>query len=63
MIIKDIFTSLRIRVDRFFNSIRFRNKSFTIISNNCWGGLVYQKVGLGYQSPTIGCGIVDDHFF
>lgn len=26
-------------------------------------GLVYQKVGIGYLSPTIGCGIVDEHYF
>ena len=28
---------------------------FTIISNNCWGGLVYQHYNLSYDSPTVGC--------
>nr|MBQ5604525.1 DUF1919 domain-containing protein [Bacteroidales bacterium] len=28
---------------------------FTIISNNCWGGIVYQHYNLSYDSPTIGC--------
>ena len=28
--------------------------SFSIISNNCWGGLVYQRYGLPYSSPTVG---------
>lgn len=28
---------------------------FTIISNNCWAGIVYQHYNLGYDSPTIGC--------
>ena len=36
------------------NRIGLRNKGFTIISNNCWGGFVYQKFGLKYKSPFIG---------
>ena len=27
---------------------------FSIISNNCWGGKVYQRYGLEYASPTVG---------
>ena len=27
---------------------------FTIISNNCWGGFIYQSYALQYSSPTIG---------
>lgn len=27
---------------------------FTIISNNCWGGFIYQSYKLPYQTPTIG---------
>ncbi len=30
------------------------NNEFTIISNNCWGGFIYQSYGLKYNSPTIG---------
>lgn len=30
------------------------NKDFTIISNNCWGGFVYQEYNLPYNTPTIG---------
>lgn len=29
-------------------------KEFTIISNNCWGGSIYQKYGLKYCTPTVG---------
>ena len=36
------------------NRKKLNNKNFTIISNNCWGGMVYQKYGLQYLSPTIG---------
>jgi uncharacterized protein (DUF1919 family) len=28
--------------------------SFSIISNNCWGGFVYQYFGLKYSSPFAG---------
>lgn len=30
------------------------NKDFTIISNNCWGGHVYQDLKIGYNSPFVG---------
>ncbi len=33
---------------------RLCNKKFTIISNNCWGGTVYEAHDLQKQSPTIG---------
>lgn len=33
---------------------KINNDNFTIISNNCWGGTVYQSYGLKYNSPTIG---------
>lgn len=36
------------------NRIGLKNRDFTIISNNCWGGDVYQMFGLEYKSPTIG---------
>lgn len=33
---------------------KLNHKDFSIISNNCWGGMVYQKFDLPYTSPTIG---------
>lgn len=36
------------------NKIGLKNKDFTIISNNCWGGFVYQKFNLEYRTPFIG---------
>lgn len=30
------------------------NKEFTIISNNCWGGSIYEAYDLKKQSPTVG---------
>ena len=31
-----------------------RRTDFTIISNNCWGGVCYEYFGLPKQSPTVG---------
>ncbi|MDM0445791.1 DUF1919 domain-containing protein [Clostridium perfringens] len=36
------------------NRFNLRNKNFTIISNNCWGGFVYNKFGIKYNSPFVG---------
>lgn len=33
---------------------RLNNTDFTIISNNCWGGIVYEWFGLKKLSPTVG---------
>lgn len=37
----------------FLNRIGLRNRDFTIIADNCWGGLVYQSFGLPYRSPFV----------
>jgi uncharacterized protein (DUF1919 family) len=31
-----------------------KNKDFTIISNNCWGGSIYEDLQLPYKTPTVG---------
>ena len=41
---------------------QLKYKDFTIISNNCWGGLVYQYFGLRYSSPTVGLFMMDDDY-
>ena len=37
--------------------IGLKNKEFSVIANNCWGGILYDKFGLPYQTPTIGLAI------
>lgn len=37
-------------------------KDFTIISNNCWGGFIYQSYSLKYNSPTIGLFFVAEDY-
>lgn len=31
-----------------------KNKSFSIISDNCWGGFIYQYFNIPYKSPFVG---------
>lgn len=60
-LLRRLKTSIQIRKLKYLlkkNSTR-RNKQlinhdFTIISNNCWGGLVYQSYNIPYKTPTIG---------
>ena len=33
---------------------RLRNRNVTIISENCWGGILCQYLGIGYNSPFVG---------
>lgn len=33
---------------------KLKNNDFTIISNNCWGGTVYEAHNLPKESPTVG---------
>ena len=37
-----------------YRKSRLNNTDFTIICNNCWGGYVYRRYGLPYNTPTIG---------
>ena len=53
--------SINRRINKFLR-LKFANKrrnkinndNFTIISNNCWGGMIYESYNLQKQSPTIG---------
>jgi uncharacterized protein (DUF1919 family) len=38
---------------RFLNRFGLYNKDFTIISDNCWGGLVYKHFAMPYRSPFV----------
>lgn len=46
----------QLRVKRNYlnkNLPKLRAKDFTIVSSNCWGGILYQDLGLNYQSPFV----------
>lgn len=33
---------------------KLKSTDFTIISNNCWGGMIYESYNLPKESPTVG---------
>lgn len=41
-------------IKRYFVKRSIKNKDFSIISNNCWAGRVYQYLDMPYLSPTAG---------
>lgn len=47
---KNIFGKVREKFN-FLNRIGLENREFTIISDNCWGGLVYKHFAMEYRSP------------
>lgn len=45
-----------------FRKVGLHNTNFTILSNNCWGGFIYDYFGLPYATPTIGLYFSSDDF-
>jgi len=35
------------------NLAKLENRDFTIISSNCWGGILYRDLGMSYQTPFV----------
>ena len=55
--IKKILKEIRLRINKFGSSYRRKKlkiKNLTIISNNCWAGIVSQYLGIKYYTPTLG---------
>lgn len=45
-----------------FRRKMLKDTSFTIISNNCWGGMIYESYDLPKQSPTVGAFFMADDY-
>ena len=52
---------LRLKLRKYYIKATYKRRKkkincedFTIISNNCWAGFVYQSYGIQYNTPTIG---------
>ena len=54
----------KLLIKKFADSRRkqLKNTEFTIISNNCWGGMVYESFNLPKQSPTVGLFFMADEY-
>ncbi len=60
--IRNAFIKMRNAWQCYCERRKLRYTDFSIISNNCWGGLIYQKFGLRYTSPTIGLFFFDEDY-
>lgn len=52
--ISGFFKKFFYEIRRFFVKKSIKNKNFSVISNNCWAGRVYQYLDMPYLSPTAG---------
>lgn len=64
-----LYLNMKARIKRILRKIispirrlGLKNRNFSIISNNCWGGIVYDIFGLQYLSPTIGLYMFSDDY-
>ena len=60
--IKTLFIVCKNKYQCFMRRRKLKNKDFSIISNNCWGGFIYQYFGMKYSSPTIGLFIMESDY-
>ena len=51
---KNIFTDISNKLLGIFRRSKLIDTTFTIISNNCWGGKLYKYLNIPYNSPTCG---------
>ena len=45
-----------------YRASALKQREFTIISNNCWGGTIYESYNLPKMSPTVGLFIMADDY-
>ena len=53
---------LYIKLTSKFRKQKIKNMNFSIISNNCWGGFIYQSYNLKYNTPTLGMFFMADDY-
>lgn len=52
--INEAVRNIPYNIRRAYNKKRIRSRNFTVISNNCWAGKLYQYLDMPYLSPTVG---------
>lgn len=52
--INEAVRNIPYNIRRAYNKKRIKSRDFTVISNNCWAGKVYQYLDMPYLSPTVG---------
>lgn len=62
---KELLKKLRLKINSFGSKKRFKKlktKNPTLISNNCWAGIVSQYLGIKYYTPTVGLYFFADEY-
>lgn len=49
-----MFNKIKVKIKKYYYRCLLPDQSFSIISDNCWGGFVSRELGLPYNSPFIG---------
>ena len=49
-------------IRRLYNKKIIKSRDFTVISNNCWAGKIYQYLDMPYLSPTVGLYFFSDDY-
>ena len=65
MSIMQFLKKIRLQINKLGSKRRnskLKSKNFSIISNNCFAGIVYQHLGLQYNTPTIGLYFYPDEY-
>ena len=60
-----VYRVIRLKIEdirHWFWRKRLLQTDFTIISNNCWGGVISQYLGVRYNSPTVGLVIFPEDY-
>lgn len=57
-----IRNKIYIPLTRYYRKKKINKNDFTIISNNCWGGTIYESYNMKKQSPTIGMFIMPEDY-
>ena len=61
-----IINKIRNHYDNTFNNElrkRLKTDRFSLFTSNCMGGVIYHRLGVQFQSPTVNCFITDHDFF
>lgn len=61
-ILKKVKNKLKRTYECYKRRKKLKFKDFSIISNNCWGGFIYQMFNLPYTTPTIGLFIYEHDY-
>ena len=55
-------TQIYLPLTRNMRRKKLKDENFTIISNNCWGGTIYESYGIKKMSPTVGMFIMPEDY-